>query len=62
MIGLILGAWLYSRHGWQAIWTCTAIMSVLELSTTIWPGWPVHLAYVLGQMTRDAVIWIGGAA
>lgn len=57
MIGFILGVWLYSRHGWSAVWLSFQMMMVLEISKIIWPRWPVHLAYALGQMTRDALVW-----
>lgn len=58
MTGIIFGAWLYSRHGWKAIWACVSMIAAMELSAIIWPRWPLHLAYDLGQMTRDALVMV----
>lgn len=48
-VGVLLGAWVYSKHGWPMVWVGVVTVAVMSIADWLW-GEP--LGYSLGVWMR----------
>ena len=53
-IDIILGAWIYARGGWSAVWIFAAIFIGLDIAYAIFGSQPFELA---GQWAAHFLGW-----